>query len=178
MPIEHRYKGSVALKGAVNALSLCHAWLTPLEQKFTWLRNNPSSVCGVSKSRLDRFCVNSSIMSSIQTGHIVPCSLSDHSAVTLVVRLPSKNQPGSAYWHFNNSLLDDKHYRNIVTQFWTDWRTKRCDFPSFASWWDFGKSHIKSLSCSHTLPDSVNGRPTVRMRFLSVSRRICAHIIC
>ena len=90
--------------------------------------------------------VNSSIMSSIQTCHIVPCSLSDHSAVTLVVRLPSQNRRGSAYWHFNNSLLDYKYYRNIITQFWTDWRTKRCDFPSLASWWDFGKSHIKSLS--------------------------------
>ena len=112
MPIEHRYKVSVALKGAVNALSLCDAWrrLNPLEQKFTWLRNNLSSVCGVSKSRLDRFYVNSSIMSSIQTCHIVPCSLSDHSAVTLVVRLPSQNRRGSAYWHFNNPL----QYNNAI----------------------------------------------------------------
>ena len=80
MPIEHRYKVSVAL------LSLCNVWrrLNPLEQKFSWQGNNPSSVCDVSKSRLDRFYVHYSIMSSIQTCHIVPCSLSDHSAVTLI----------------------------------------------------------------------------------------------
>ena len=75
-------------------------------------------------------------MSSIQTCHIVPCSLSDHSAVTLIIKLPSQIRNGSAYWHFNNSLLEDKYYRNIITQFWTDWQTKKCDFPSLASWWE------------------------------------------
>ena len=116
MPIEHRYKVSMALKGAVNALSLCDAWrrLNPLEQKCTWLRNNPSI------QRAWRFYVNSSVMSSIQTCRIVPCSLSDHSAVTLVIKLPSQNPRASAYWHFNNSLLEDNYYHKIITQFWTD----------------------------------------------------------
>ena len=129
-PTEHRPKISMALNDTVNCLSLCDVWRrrNPSLQKFTWLRNNPNNPSGVSEARLDRFYIPVNIMSSVRSCDINPCSLSDHSAVSFVIKLPIHDTKGSAYWHFNNSLLEDKAYEDIVTHFWTDWRIKQRDF--------------------------------------------------
>ena len=145
---ERRPKVAMALKNVVNTLSLCDAWrrLNPNERKFTWQRSNPASTQGVSKSRIDRFYVPSHLISSIVSCEIIPCSLSDHSAVLLTVKLPISIKRGSTYWHFNNSLLEDENYKEIIRLFWLDWQKQRSDFENIASWWDFGKIHIKSIT--------------------------------
>ena len=51
-----------------------------------------------------------------------------------------------AFWQFNNSLLEDENYKQIIIQFWTDWQKQKHDFPNILSWWDIGKTHIKSLT--------------------------------
>ena len=86
------------------------------------------------------------LFSSIHTCTIIPCSLSDHSAVLLTFNFPVRAQRGSAYWHFNNSLLEDQNFKEIVRLFWSDWQKQKCDFPDIATWWDFGKIHIKSIA--------------------------------
>ena len=137
-----------ALKNVMNKLSLCDVWrrLNPNKHNYTWQRNNPATKQGVSKSRIDRFYVPSCIISSINVCKIIPCSLSDHSAVLLQLSSLKQTQRGGAYWHFNNSLLEDVNYKEIIQLFWLDWRARKGDFPNLASWWDFGKIHIKSLT--------------------------------
>ena len=106
-----------------------------------------SELCaGVSKSRLDRLYIPLYLFSSIHTCKIIPCSLSDHSAVLLTFNFPVRAQRGSAYWQFNNSLLEDQNFKEIVRLFWSDWQKQKCDFPDIATWWDFGKIHIKSIA--------------------------------
>ena len=148
MSTEHRSKISTALKALIESSQLCDAWrkLHPFEQKFSWQRRNPSSVHGVSKARLDRFYTPISLTTSIHSCSIIPCSLSDHSAIYLKIKLPSPNLRGSAFWHLNNSLLTDKSYQDIIIHFWNTWQQQIHDFPNICAWWDFGKSHIKSLT--------------------------------
>ena len=148
MPTERRPKVAMTLKNVVHKLSLCDAWrrLNPNECKFTWQRSNPNCAQGVSKSRLDRFYIPLYLFSSIHTCKIIPCSLSDHSAVLLTFNFPVRAQRGSAYWQFNNSLLEDQNFKEIVRLFWSDWQKQKCDFPDIATWWDFGKIHIKSIA--------------------------------
>ena len=148
MPRERRPKVALALKNAVDALSLCDAWrrMNPNEKNFTWFRNNPASAMGSSKSRLDRFYVPLCLASSIHLCKIIPCSLSDHSEVSLTFKIPERVQKESAYWHFNNSLLENESYKELIRLFWLDWQKQKCDFPSIASWWDFDNIHIKSIT--------------------------------
>ena len=86
------------------------------------------------------------LLSSVHSSKIIPCTLSDHSALSLQIKLPSASQRGSAYWHFNNSLLSDNSYKEIIKNFWANWQHYKINFPDLTSWWDLGKSHIKSMT--------------------------------
>ena len=59
------------------------------------------------RPELDRFYVPFNSISSIYSCFILPCSLTDHSAISLKIKLPSPQKRGSAFWHLNNSLLED-----------------------------------------------------------------------
>ena len=169
MSVEHRAKVSVALKSVFNSFSLCDTWrrLNPGVKKFTWFRNNSASVHGASKSRLDRFYVPLCLFSSVHSCDIIPCSLSDHSAVLLKFKPPSI-RGGSAYWHFNNTLLEDENYREIIKSFWLDWQKEKNNFVEVASWWDFGKVHIKSITQMY----SSKIRQEKRSALFDINRRI------
>ena len=136
MPTEHRPKVATALKDVCNFYDTCDVWrrLNYSEQKYTWLRNNTNNINGVSKARLDRFYVPRNLVSCIRSCDIKPCSLSDHTVVSLAIKLPVQKRRGSAYWHFNNSLLEDKNYKDIITKFWTNWSTKQNKFPNICVW--------------------------------------------
>ena len=153
MHAERRPKVVKALQNTLNKLALCDVWrrLKPKEKKFTWQRHNPASAYGFSKSRLDRIYVPTCLASSIHSCEIIPCSLSDHSAVLLVLKFSTSAKVKSAYWHFNNSLLEDENYKEIVKLFWSGWQKEKGDFPSLASWWDFGKVHIKSITQMYSI---------------------------
>ena len=131
---EHRPKVSKALSEAVNALSLCDVWrrLHPDQKQYTWSRANSSRASGFSRARLDRFYCPLSSLPSVVSCKISPCSLSDHSAVTLQINIASTRTGGSAYWHFNNSLLLDQTYVSINKSFWGELAVRETLF--FQSW--------------------------------------------
>ena len=145
---EHRPRIANSLQTVVESNRLRDVWrrLHPHDKKFSWQRNNPRSNTGISKARLDRFYAPIDVMSSVLSCDIVPCSLSDHSAVCLKITTPSPQKRGSAFWHFNNSLLEDQNFADIITHFWSEWRNEKPNFPNVSTWWDFGKSHLRSLS--------------------------------
>ncbi|CAM5105485.1 unnamed protein product, partial [Natator depressus] len=43
-----------------------------------------------------------------------------------------------AYWHFNNSLLEDVGFVISFREFWLAWRGQQHAFPSARRWWDLG----------------------------------------
>ncbi|CAM2118283.1 unnamed protein product [Caretta caretta] len=63
---------------------------------------------------------------------------SDHHLATVTVSLCAE-RPGPAYWHFNNSLLEDVGFMASFREFWLAWRGQRRAFPSARRWWDLGK---------------------------------------
>ncbi|CAM2108032.1 unnamed protein product [Caretta caretta] len=50
-------------------------------------------------------------------------------------------RPGSAYWHFNSSLLEDEGFVTSFWEFWLAWRGQRRAFLLARRWWDLGKVH-------------------------------------
>ena len=148
MPKEHRPKISTSLGNMIEFFTLCDVSrkLNPTQKVFTWHRTNPRCVNGVSRARLDRFYLPVGLMPSFHKCTILACSLSDHDAVYFELKSPQSRRTGSAYWHFNNSLLDDKNYQDIVLHFWSDWKLRKNDFDNILMWWDAGKSHIRIIT--------------------------------
>ena len=147
-PKERRHKIASALKDLHNTFSLCDVWRrrNPDTAQFTWFRGRPDGTKLMSKARLDRFYVPIHLMSSVFECDLRPCSLSDHSAVTMKINIPRDKPKGSAFWHFNNSLLQDESYKHVLKQFWSNWQSQKADFNDLCSWWDMGKIHIKSIT--------------------------------
>ncbi|CAM2118432.1 unnamed protein product [Caretta caretta] len=60
---------------------------------------------------------------------IQPAPFSDHHLVTVTASLSSERlRP--AYWHFNNSLLEDVGFVASFWEFWLAWRGQQCTFLS------------------------------------------------
>ena len=94
----------------------------------------------MSKARLDRFDIYPTLTTSVLSCDIIPYT------VLLKLKLPFSTKRGSAYWQFNNSLLEDKTFCEIFSLFWSDWQTQKDNYHNICTWWDLGKHHIKSLS--------------------------------
>ncbi|CAM5108112.1 unnamed protein product [Eretmochelys imbricata] len=87
-------------------------------------------------SQLDRIYLSCFHLSQAHSSNIRPAPFSDHHLATITASLRAE-RPGPAYWHFNNSLLEDEGF---VTSFW---REQRRAFPSARRWWDLGKVRAK-----------------------------------
>ena len=74
---------------------------------------------------------------------IIPCAISDHSAVTVTWKVSSSPRRGSPYWHFNNSPFDNMDYTNTISTFWKQWQSQKSSFSNTRTWRDFGKKKIK-----------------------------------
>ncbi|CAM2106046.1 unnamed protein product [Caretta caretta] len=67
-------------------------------------------------SRLDRIYLSHFHLSRAHSSSIQP----DHHLVTVTASLCAE-RPGLAYWHFNNSLLEDVGFVASFQEFWLAW---------------------------------------------------------
>ncbi|CAM2104268.1 unnamed protein product [Caretta caretta] len=72
-------------------------------------------------SRLDRIYLSRFHLSQAHSSTIRPAPFSDHHLATITVSLLAE-RPGPAYWHFNNSLLEDESFVTSFWEFWLAWR--------------------------------------------------------
>lgn len=56
---------------------------------------------------------------------------------------------GPGLWKLNCSVLSEDEYINIISSFWSHWRSRRESFPSVADWWERGKSRFKGLTITY-----------------------------
>ncbi|CAM5142492.1 unnamed protein product, partial [Natator depressus] len=100
-------------------------------------------------SRLDRIYLSHFHLSQAHSSNIRPAPFSDHHLATITASLRAE-RPGPAYWHFNNSLLEDEGFVTSFREFWLAWQEQRCAFPSARRWWDLGKVRAKLFCRDYT----------------------------
>ncbi|CAM2109447.1 unnamed protein product [Caretta caretta] len=76
------------------------------------------------------------------SSNIRPAPFSDHHLATITASLHAE-RPGPAYWHFNNSLLEDEGFVTSFREIWLAWREQR-------RWWDLGKVRAKLFCRDYT----------------------------
>ena len=84
-------------------------YLYPDKKCYSWRRFNTTQ-----QGRLDYFLVSESMLQSINGSDIMPGYRSDHSIVTVCLKRDKVNERCRSYWKFNNSLLYDKKYIELV----------------------------------------------------------------
>ena len=82
--------------------------LHPESQRYTWRRKNPTKM-----ARLDYFLVSNSLFNSVNDSYVEASYRSDHSMVILSIKL-QEFKKGKGLWKFNNSLLHNKEYVELV----------------------------------------------------------------
>ncbi|CAM2115317.1 unnamed protein product [Caretta caretta] len=97
-------------------------------------------------SRLDRINLSRFHLSQAHSSNIRPAPFSDHHLATETASLSQ----GPAYWHFNNSLLEDVGFVAPFREFWLAWRGQRHAFPLARQWWDLGKVRTWLFCCDYT----------------------------
>ncbi|CAM4664355.1 unnamed protein product [Caretta caretta] len=111
---------------------------------FVWVEAHQSRHSRLDSIYLSRFHLSRAHLSSIQ-----PAPFSDHHLATVTASLCAE-RPALAYWHFNNSLLEDVGFVMSFREFWLAWREQRCAFPSARWWWDQGKVRARLFCCDYT----------------------------
>ncbi len=99
-----------------NEMDLIDPWRiqNPNIRRYTWRQHGSSK-----QSRLDFFLTSSELHSNITSCDIKPGYRTDHSLVEIQFDF-SKIERGNGYWKFNNSLLCDKDYVDLIND--TIWK--------------------------------------------------------
>ncbi|CAM5165619.1 unnamed protein product [Eretmochelys imbricata] len=87
-------------------------------------------------------------------------------------------RPGPAYWHFNNSLLEDESFMTSFREFWLAWREQWRAFPSVRQWWDLGKVCAKLFCRDYTRGTSRRTNAAIEQlerEVLEMERRLAAN---
>lgn len=94
-------------------------------------------------SRLHYWLISEHLSELIHQSEITPMALSDHSAVSLLLKtVPEHRGPGC--WRFDGDLLGNEEFVAAMGDFLDEWRAP--DLPSAHSRWDFLKYEIRKFS--------------------------------
>ena len=78
-------------------------------RKYTWRRLNPV----IKQARLDFYLISENMFQFVTDTKIIPGYRTDHSGITLKLKLIDSER-GRGYWKFNNTLLKDKDYVSLI----------------------------------------------------------------
>ena len=136
-------ESSAALKALFESSCCVDAWryLHPDTAGFSWTRPD-----GTVSSRIDLIGCPYVWVASMSSCDFVPCPLSDHCALLVSVFVPGVVPPGPGLWKLNASVLGEDGYVQLITSFWSSWRSKMTSFSSLAKWWEVGKREIRQLT--------------------------------
>lgn len=82
----------------------------PTLKRYTWRRKNP-----LKQARLDYFLISETLLASTKACKIDTSYRSDHSPITLEIQFVEFKH-GKGLWKFNNSLLKDIEYLDIINK--------------------------------------------------------------
>ena len=91
-------------------------------------------------TRIDRLYVSKSVRKEVRIFH-KPFLYSDH--INCVGAVIGEQPRGHDHWHFNNTLTEDEHYVNLLTQWWEEWRQYKHEYSHLSDWWEDGKTLIQ-----------------------------------
>ena len=111
-------------------------------QCFTW-----SNTSMKIQYRLDYFMISKDLRSSLKHAKIVPNIFSDHSALSITLISEGKDaKRGPSFWKFNNSLLIDKDYIELISRKIPEFASKYSEVADKGLLWEMIKMEIRAAA--------------------------------
>lgn len=104
----------------------------PNLRQFSWLRPNASSM-----SRIDYWLIADNLFLFVKDCAISAAPLTDHCAISLLVKPNSNTSRNKGYWKFNSDLLNNKRFCDKVKDLILE--IKNGNFSSHKARWEFLK---------------------------------------
>ena len=128
------------------------------------------------KSRIDFLLVAKNLTKYVKKSDIQPSIAPDHCAVYIVLSIPEMNSRGPGFWKFNNSLLADDEYLEMVRELYPFLRNKYKNVKDIQLFWELLKMEIRSATISFA-----KGKAKIKnMRELEVNKLLeeLDNVIC
>ena len=130
-------------------LSLCDIWRVRNPNKKLYTRRENTKV-GLVQSRLDFFLISENISYQIKKTCISPSVQSDHSILSINLDLLNTQKRGRGYWKFNNSLLQDINYVNLIKNKITELKNTT-NMVNKTIYWDYIKCEIRTTTIEFSI---------------------------
>lgn len=102
------------------------------------------------KSRIDYFLVSSTIAVNAKRAEIRPSIAPDHKAIFLSFEIQGGFKRGPGSWKFNNQLLEDQNYINLINTFYPKILDKYKEVTSKKLLWEMIKMEIRSKTIQYS----------------------------
>ena len=136
-------KGSAEFKDFVDSMSLCDVFRVKFPPRKLSTRHNKANT---NMSWIDRIYAPKGMIPDAFGYTFDPCSYSDHDLVSVKFNCKQTLMRGPGLWKFNSSLTQDDDYTGLMTGFLQDWKLQKERYPDLRTWWDVGKSHIRTIT--------------------------------
>ena len=102
------------------------------------------------QSRLDYFFISSHLTQKVINCDIKPSIKTDHSLLTLNIKLKTGERRGPSFWKFNNSLLRDEIYIDYIKEIIMQLKEDLKHLENKGLKWDLIKSEIRQRTITYT----------------------------
>ena len=138
---------SSKLQNFMESFQLNDVWriYNPTTKRFTWRQNKPFI-----QSRLDYFLISTNLMQNVTQCDIKPSIKTDHSLLSLNIKLKLGQKRGPGFWKFNSSLTKDEVYIKGIKDMIIQLKDELKHMDNKGLKWDFIKSEIRQKTITYS----------------------------
>ena len=120
------------------------------------------------KSRIDFFLISGKFLHDVIKVETRASIAPDHKAVSLSINLNDEFKRGSGLWKFNNTLLQDECFLQLIKDYYPCILQKQADVTDKQLLWELIKMEIRSETIRYSkktrcFRDAYTGLPVVRV---------------
>ena len=154
--------GLVSLMAELNLVDV-YRTLHPNTKTYTYETKSQKL-----KSRIDYFIIAKQLINKVKKTETRSSIAPDHKAVFLSLEIDQTFKRGPGTWKFNNTLLKDDEYINLIKNNYSSLQEKYKEIESRQLYWELVKMEIRSM----TIVFSKKKRFNLRNRETAIQRKL------
>ena len=119
--------------------------LHPKSKSFTYVSKSLNL-----KSRIDYFLISRSLSCDVRQAEIRISTAPDHNAIFLSIDVKSEFNRGPGLWKFNNTLLEDNNYKELIAFYYPQILRKYSEVSDTQLLWELIKMELRSKTIAYS----------------------------